>query len=84
MLETAKPVLRPRTGSTVQASDEKYSAALASEGGAPTVQLKGTISTPNPALILNPFVEAAHRELMAAGVRQVEIDLRAVGHVEHP
>ncbi len=76
MLDTPKTSVRPRGGPSVQVSDEKYSAALASEGGAPVVQLKGTISTANPAQILNPFVDAAHKELSAAAVKHIDVDLR--------
>ncbi len=76
MLETATSSVRARGAPSVQVSDEKYSAALATEAGLPVVQLKGTISTVNPASILNPFVDAAHKELSAAGVKHIDVDLR--------
>jgi hypothetical protein len=61
----------------VQASDEKYSALLASEAGQPVVRFKGTVSTPNPALVLNPFVDAVHRAVTAEGARLVTVDFNA-------
>ena len=76
MLEPTKPVARPRSGPTVQVSDDRYSATLTNEAGAPIVQLKGTISTQNPATLLNPFVDGAHKELCGAAVKHVDIDLR--------
>ncbi|HEX7624813.1 MAG TPA: hypothetical protein VF400_14650 [Anaeromyxobacteraceae bacterium] len=58
----------------VKASDEKYSALLASEAGQPVVRFKGTVSTPNPALVLNPFVDAVHRAVTAVGAQLVTVD----------
>ena len=74
MPEAANPVVQ-RSGPSIQVSDAKYAAVLVPGTGGPVVQLRGTISTPSPTLIMNPFVEAAHRELSAAGVRHVDIDL---------
>ena len=58
----------------VKASDEKYSALFASEAGQPVVRFKGTVSTPNPALVLNPFVDAVHRAVTAGGAPLVTVD----------
>jgi hypothetical protein len=46
------------------------------DGAGPVVHVRGTISTPNPATLLNPFVEATHKHLAGAGVKAVEVDLR--------
>ncbi len=59
---------------SVKASDEKYSALLASEAGQPVVRFKGTVSTPNPALVLNPFVDAVHKAVTAGGASLVTVD----------
>ena len=76
MAEAEDRPVAARIAPSVRVSDAKYSAVLAAGAGGPVVHLKGTISTPNPTTLLNPFVEAAHRELSASGVRHVEVDLR--------
>jgi hypothetical protein len=60
----------------LQVSEEKYSAALVADDHGARIVLRGTISTVNPAQILNPFVDAAHETLRGAGASEVRVDLR--------
>ncbi len=60
----------------LQVADDKYSAVLASDVEGPRVVFRGTISTVNPAVILNPFVDAVHGELAKLGRRRIRVDLR--------
>jgi len=55
-------------------SDEKYWAALAPSETAPVVRFVGTVSTANPATILNPFVDAVHEEIGRTGVKVLTVD----------
>jgi hypothetical protein len=65
-----------QSGSKFQVAEEKYSASVVNEPQGPRVQFRGTISTVNPATVLNPFVDAVHDELVKAGVKEVRIDFR--------
>ena len=60
----------------LQVADDKYSALLASDVQGPRVVFRGTISTVNPAVILNPFVDAVHGELARLGQKRIRVDLR--------
>ncbi|WP_242345822.1 hypothetical protein [Anaeromyxobacter terrae] len=60
----------------LQVADDKYSAVLANDVEGPRVVFRGTISTVNPAVILNPFVDAVHGELAKLGRRRIRVDLR--------
>jgi hypothetical protein len=66
----------PVPSSPLQVADDKYSALLASDVEGPRVVFRGTISTVNPAVILNPFVDAVHGELSRLGQRRIRVDLR--------
>jgi hypothetical protein len=55
---------------------EKYSASLGRDAHGVVVTFRGTISTPDPASVLNPFVDAVHDHLLAAGVPDTRVDLR--------
>ena len=67
----------PRPASPpMQVADEKYSAALANGADGPRVVFRGTISTVNPAVILNPFVDAVHGSCARTGKQRVKVDLR--------
>lgn len=66
----------PVPSSPLQVADDKYSASLASDVEGPRVVFRGTISTVNPAVILNPFVDAVHGELSKLGQRRIRVDLR--------
>ena len=59
-----------------QVSEDKYSASLHMDAGGPRVQFRGTISTVNPATVLNPFVDAVHDQMSKAGVKQVLVDFK--------
>jgi hypothetical protein len=59
---------------SLQVSEEKYSATVHQGVMGTRVSFRGTISTPNPAAVLNPFVEAVHAQLVQAGARDVQVD----------
>jgi len=59
---------------TIQVSEEKYSASLHVEPLGTRVQFRGTISTVNPASVLNPFVDQVHDHLLKAGAKDVRVD----------
>jgi hypothetical protein len=58
----------------LQVSEEKYSAGLANDATGLKVAFKGTISTVNPAAVLNPFVDAVHGQLSGANVKEIRVD----------
>jgi hypothetical protein len=58
-----------------QAADEKYAAQVIPDPLGIKVVFRGTISTVNPSLILNPFVDAAHAYVLEAQAREVRVDL---------
>ena len=58
-----------------QAADEKYSAHLVPDPLGVKVYFKGTISTVNPSVVLNPFVDAVHAYAVGASAREVRVDL---------
>ena len=60
----------------LQVAEEKYSAALAADAQGTRVVFRGTVSTENPGAVLNPFVDAVHKHLLARQVTEVRIDLR--------
>ncbi len=60
----------------IQLSEEKFGASLALEPEGPRVAFRGTISTVNPATVLNPFVDRVHAEVSGQGVKQVRVDFR--------
>ena len=66
----------PSVGRTpaLQVSEEKYSAGLANDATGLKVAFRGTISTVNPAAILNPFVDAVHAQLSGAKVKEIRVD----------
>jgi hypothetical protein len=63
-------------GAALQVSEEKYSAGLTADAHGARVHFKGTISTVNPAAVLNPFVDAVHAQLVQAGAREVHVDFQ--------
>ena len=63
-------------GAPLEVADEKYSALMAADVHGPRVVFRGTISTVNPAVVLNPFVDAVHAELAKRGPGRVRVDLR--------
>ncbi|HET8733726.1 MAG TPA: hypothetical protein VFM45_08145 [Anaeromyxobacteraceae bacterium] len=58
----------------LQVSEEKYSAGLVNDATGLKVAFKGTISTVNPAAVLNPFVDAVHAQLSGANVKEIRVD----------
>lgn len=63
-------------GAPIQVAEEKYSAGVVTDGRGTRVQFRGTISTPNPAVVLNPFVDAVHEQLVKAAAKEVLVDFR--------
>jgi hypothetical protein len=59
----------------VQVSEEKYSASLVADPTGPRAVFRGTISSVNPAVVLNPFVDAVH-ETLRGTAGEVTVDLR--------
>lgn len=60
---------------SIQVAEEKYSAHLGSDAQGIRIFLKGTISTVNPAVVLNPFVDAVHTHILDNAAREVRVDL---------
>jgi hypothetical protein len=73
---TTATSMSPTASAPLEVADEKYSAILAADGPETRVQFRGTISTENPATVLNPFVDAVHERMVKSGERQVRVDLR--------
>ncbi len=59
---------------TIQVSEEKYSATMVVDPTGSRVQFRGTISTVNPAAVLNPFVDQVHDLLLKAAAKDVRVD----------
>jgi hypothetical protein len=74
-MSSAVPKTATRS-SPIQVAEEKYSAALVSDARGSRVVFRGTISTVNPATVLNPFVDLVHEHVVKAGERRVWIDMR--------
>lgn len=60
---------------SIQVAEEKYSAHLGSDAQGIRIFLKGTISTVNPAVVLNPFVDAVHSHILENAAQEVRVDL---------
>lgn len=59
----------------IQVSEEKYSAHIAPDPQGVRVHFKGTISTVNPAVVLNPFVDSVHQHVLETGAKEIRVDL---------
>jgi hypothetical protein len=59
-----------------QVAEEKYSASVLADPTGTRVLFRGTISTVNPATVLNPFVDAVHDEVLKATAKNVKVDFR--------
>ncbi|HTN54080.1 MAG TPA: hypothetical protein VML50_16855 [Anaeromyxobacter sp.] len=70
------PIQPGGRGAPFQVAEEKYSASMAVEPPGTRVSFRGTISTVNPATVLNPFVDAVHEDLLRRGAKEVRIDFR--------
>jgi hypothetical protein len=62
----------------LQVAEEKYSAHLGSDPQGIRIHFRGTISTVNPAIVLNPFVDAVHAHAIDADAKEVRVDLTAL------
>ena len=60
---------------SLQVAEEKYSAYLGFDAQGIRVYLRGTISTPNPASVLNPFVDAVHAHVLESNAQEIRVDL---------
>jgi hypothetical protein len=63
---------------SLQVAEEKYSAQLGSDAQGVRVHFRGTISTINPAVVLNPFVDAVHAHVLETGAKEIRVDLTAL------
>jgi hypothetical protein len=63
---------------SLQVAEEKYSAQLGADPQGVRVHFRGTISTVNPAVILNPFVDAVHAHVIETGAKEIRVDLTAL------
>jgi hypothetical protein len=63
---------------SLQVAEEKYSAQLGSDPQGVRVHFRGTISTVNPAVVLNPFVDAVHAHAIEVGAKEIRVDLTAL------
>ena len=59
----------------LQVAEEKYSAYLGFDAQGIRVYFRGTISTVNPAVVLNPFVDAVHAHVLEASAQEIRVDL---------
>ena len=62
----------------LQVAEEKYSAQLGTDPQGIRVHFRGTISTVNPAVVLNPFVDAVHAHVLDQGLREIRVDLTSL------
>ena len=62
----------------IPVAEEKYSAHIAPDPLGIRVYFKGTISTVNPAVVLNPFVDAVHAHALEVGAQELRVDLTAL------
>lgn len=63
-------------GAPFQIAEEKYSAGVVTDAQGTRVLFRGTISTPDPARVINPFVDAIHEDALKRGVREIQVDFR--------
>jgi hypothetical protein len=61
--------------SALQVAEEKYSAHVAPDPQGIRVFFRGTVSTVNPAVVLNPFVDAIHAHAVESGAKELRVDL---------
>lgn len=60
----------------LQVNQEQFSAKLSPLSAGIRVLFRGNISTPDPASVLNPFVDAVHDRAQESGEREVSVDLK--------
>jgi len=59
----------------IQVAEEKYSAHLGLDPHGIRIHFRGTISTANPATVLNPFVDSVHEHVLETSAKEVRVDL---------
>lgn len=59
----------------LQVAEDKYSAHLGTDPQGFRIHFRGTISTANPAVVLNPFVDSVHEQALVASAKEVRVDL---------
>jgi hypothetical protein len=62
----------------LQVAEEKYSAHIAPDPLGLRVHFRGTISTVNPAVVLNPFVDAVHAHAVESNAKEMRVDLTSL------
>lgn len=62
----------------LQVAEEKYSAYLGFDPQGVRVHFRGTISTHNPAVVLNPFVDAVHAHIVESGAQEARVDFTSL------
>ncbi len=62
----------------LQVAEEKYSAYLGFDPQGVRVYFRGTISTLNPAVVLNPFVDAVHAHILESDAREIRVDFTSL------
>lgn len=62
----------------LQVAEEKYSAYLGFDPQGVRVYFRGTISTLNPAVVLNPFVDAVHAHILETDAKEVRVDFTSL------
>lgn len=70
----SSPSTATQRSAPLQVSEEKYAAGLVRDGQRMRVQFRGTISTVDPAKVLNPFVDGVHEHVVRAGAKDVYVD----------
>lgn len=63
---------------SLQVAEEKYSAYLGFDPQGIRVYFRGTISTLNPAAVLNPFVDAVHAHVLESGAKEIRVDFTSL------
>lgn len=63
---------------SLQVAEEKYSAYLGFDPQGVRVYFRGTISTLNPAAVLNPFVDAVHAHVLEGSAKEIRVDFTAL------
>jgi len=73
----SNPMFAGRKAS-LQVAEEKYSAYLGQDPLGIRVHFRGTISTLNPAVVLNPFVDAVHAQVLENAATEIRVDFTSL------
>jgi len=60
----------------LRAADDKYVVEYLPRSLPPRVVMKGTITTPNPGVVLNPWVEAVHLAVVQSQLKELRVDIQ--------